>query len=104
MLKSAEDNILKGDKFYMDYYPYTLLEYFRLHRLSWLGKLVVLRKVAESLHWLQNEGICHRDIKPANIMIDINGEPKLIDFGGCCPSTKKTSFKSETKRCTFYDK
>ena len=52
MLKSVEDNILEGNKFYMDYYPYTLNEYFRLHRVSWLGKLVVMRKVAEGLHWL----------------------------------------------------
>lgn len=33
------------------------------------------------LEYLHEREIVHRDIKPENIMIDVDGYPKLIDFG-----------------------
>ena len=44
--------------------------------------LLIIRKIAEALQyaWVKFK-ILHRDIKPANIMMDSNGEPKLMDLG-----------------------
>ena len=38
-------------------------------------------KLAEALHHAHEEGVIHRDLKPSNIMIDLEGEPHIMDFG-----------------------
>ncbi len=38
-------------------------------------------QVCEGLRKAHETGIIHRDIKPANIVIDSEGQPKLLDFG-----------------------
>jgi tetratricopeptide (TPR) repeat protein/tRNA A-37 threonylcarbamoyl transferase component Bud32 len=37
--------------------------------------------VAEGLEYAHEHNIVHRDIKPSNIMIEQNGEPRIMDFG-----------------------
>ncbi|KAF3071537.1 hypothetical protein CFAM422_006137 [Trichoderma lentiforme] len=41
-----------------------------------------LRAAVDHLHSI---GLAHNDINTANIMLDEEGEPKLIDFGSCQP-------------------
>ena len=38
-------------------------------------------KVADALQHAHEQGIIHRDMKPSNVMIDLAGEPHLMDFG-----------------------
>jgi hypothetical protein len=37
--------------------------------------------VADALHHARTRGLVHRDIKPANILIDLQGQPWVADFG-----------------------
>lgn len=43
--------------------------------------LYVIRNVLRGLAALHDNGFVHGDIKPTNIMIDIQGDIKLVDFG-----------------------
>ena len=41
----------------------------------------VVRQVAEALTSIDEAGLVHRDIKPSNIMLNSNGQVKLLDLG-----------------------
>jgi eukaryotic-like serine/threonine-protein kinase len=43
--------------------------------------LRLLGPVAEAVDHAHGAGIVHRDIKPANVMVQPDGQPKLMDFG-----------------------
>ena len=46
-----------------------------------VGLRPLMIKISEALAEIHREGILHRDIKPSNIMVDTEGNPKLMDFG-----------------------
>ncbi|KAM7255398.1 hypothetical protein ACFE04_026130 [Oxalis oulophora] len=41
---------------------------------------VVLREILNTLFYLHHQGHLHRDIKVGNILVDQNGNVKLVDF------------------------
>ena len=44
-------------------------------------KMKVLARIAAALDFAHLKGVVHRDLKPANIIVQANGEPKIMDFG-----------------------
>ncbi|MFC1852629.1 protein kinase [candidate division CSSED10-310 bacterium] len=43
--------------------------------------ILIIRQIAEGLQVAHDLGIIHRDIKPQNILIQKNGEVKILDYG-----------------------
>jgi serine/threonine protein kinase/Tfp pilus assembly protein PilF len=41
----------------------------------------LIAKLARTVHYAHQHGVVHRDIKPGNVLVDVNGEPHLSDFG-----------------------
>ena len=41
----------------------------------------ILHQCAKALDYAHRRGVTHRDIKSANIMLNVEGEPKIGDFG-----------------------
>lgn len=56
----------------------------------------VCREVLEGLSHLHSRGVIHRDIKSDNILLSMQGDVKLTDFGFCAQL-----FESQSKRTTM---
>ena len=51
------------------------------HRFSLIQKLDIIRQLCLGLGYAHQKGVIHRDIKPANIMVQPDGNIKIVDFG-----------------------
>ena len=49
--------------------------------LSTADLVRIMAQLADGLQAVHETGVLHRDIKPNNIIIDDNGNPRLVDFG-----------------------
>jgi eukaryotic-like serine/threonine-protein kinase len=49
--------------------------------LPWPQACSVIRQAAAGLHYSHQQGIIHRDIKPENLLVDADGNVKILDFG-----------------------
>ncbi len=69
--------------FAMEYIPGAqgIVEYAQKKDLSIRDRLDLFGKICDAVHHGHQKGIIHRDLKPDNILIDNQGEPKIIDFG-----------------------
>ncbi|MDG2376110.1 MAG: serine/threonine-protein kinase [Woeseiaceae bacterium] len=60
----------------------TLAAYCRPDNLLRVDDVVeIIYKVAKALHYAHGRGVIHRDIKPSNVMLTIDNDVRIIDFG-----------------------
>jgi serine/threonine protein kinase len=58
-----------------------LTEYADVQRLNIRQLLALMIQVCEAVEHAHQRGIIHRYLKPGNILVDENGQPKILDFG-----------------------
>jgi tetratricopeptide (TPR) repeat protein len=68
--------------FVMDYVSGVPLDkYVAARRLSVKDTLRLLARVCRAVNAAHLRGVIHRDLKPGNILIDEQGDPRVLDFG-----------------------
>jgi serine/threonine protein kinase len=53
----------------------------RLSKLDDVRALKIFGKILDGVYYAHSKGIIHRDIKPSNIIVDMNDDVKIMDFG-----------------------
>ncbi len=56
-------------------------DYILLHRPRVEDVIVLVEKVCRAVASVHQRGVIHRDLKPSNILVDLEGEPHILDFG-----------------------
>ena len=51
------------------------------NRLDTRQRLSLMIQVCDAVEHAHRRGVIHRDLKPGNILVDQNGQPKILDFG-----------------------
>ena len=60
----------------------TLAAYCRPDNLLRVDDVVeIIYKCAKALHYAHGRGVIHRDIKPSNVMLTVDNDVRIIDFG-----------------------
>ncbi len=58
-----------------------LNQYVREKKLPLEEALKLFATVCEAVNYAHQKGVIHRDLKPSNILVDTDGNPKVLDFG-----------------------
>ena len=64
-----------------DVHGIPLIEYARKNELTRPQRLDLFCKVCDAISYAHQRGVIHRDLKPSNILVEEDGNPKILDFG-----------------------
>ncbi|UCC31969.1 MAG: serine/threonine protein kinase, partial [Phycisphaerales bacterium] len=69
--------------FAMEYIPNAkpITNYAKDKKLGTQQRLQLFAQVCDAVHHGHQKGVIHRDLKPSNILVDSEGQVKIIDFG-----------------------
>ncbi|ARU57121.1 serine/threonine protein kinase [Oleiphilus messinensis] len=74
----------------------TLQDAIRAGALPFNRKIDLIIQICKGLAYAHKAGVIHRDIKPANVIIDAEGNARLLDFGIACFFEDDTERQSES--------
>lgn len=58
-----------------------LNQYLREHHIPRPDRLRLFCRICDAINYAHQRGVIHRDLKPSNILVDSEGNPKILDFG-----------------------
>lgn len=58
-----------------------LTEFAVRRQLDLTAKLNLLAKVCDAVEYSHAHGVVHRDLKPSNVLVQPDGQPRVLDFG-----------------------
>jgi len=58
-----------------------LTDHVRDHDMQRRDRLRLFCKICDAINYAHQRGVIHRDLKPSNIIVDDDGNPKILDFG-----------------------
>jgi serine/threonine-protein kinase len=61
------------------------------HALALRARIELFIKICAAVEYAHGRLVIHRDLKPANILVNRDGEPKLLDFGIARCSTPRSA-------------
>jgi serine/threonine protein kinase len=59
----------------------TLRNFIKTHEFDWQRILKFIKQLGSAIQKMHDSNIIHRDLNPRNIMVDKNGDLKVMDFG-----------------------